>query len=512
MRTKNALKNLIVATVSYCFLTVVALLVRRLLLHSFDVELIAYDGLLSNIFSLMAVAEMGTSGLFDYRMFQAFAKNDHERIEKLLSMFRMAYRLIAFVILGICTVVFFLLPVFFAGKVKFWGYFRIMYVLYAVSTLATYFLGYWRTLLVAGQREYKVVAIQTMLNVGTQLAKLLILWTTRRFLLYQFITCLTSLSTQFFSKRCARKEYPAVGFVPVTWQDFKTEGMFREARELVLIKLSSTVMYSTDNLLILLLVSTTATAMYNNYCLIASAAITLVFKLIQPMHATIANLVNQESKESSFAFFKTLDLWCFFLASVLLVCFGIVLQPAIAVFFDEQFLLPYSFVVAFALQYYVNTKKQAVAEVRGSFGDFHIERFYNIIGMFLNIGLSLTLGHCWGITGIVFGTIAALLFFWIGFAVIVIRNYYQKSWLSYWGREFLFLLLAVLEFGIAYVASYRIPYTFIGIVLRCIIGVTVPTTLNILLFCRTQAFLGAVYRLRSVLTIQSKRGHNTKEK
>lgn len=508
MRTKNALKNLIAAAFSYCSLMVVALLVRRLLLYSFDVELVAYDGLLSNIFSLMAVAELGASGLFDYRMFQAFAKNDQAHINKLLSMFRRAYRMIGFIILGICTVIFFLLPVIFAGRVHLWGYFRLMYVLYAVSTLATYFLGYWRTLLVAGQKEYKVVAIQTALNVGTQLAKLAILWTIGSFLLYQLITCLTSLGVQLLSKRCARREYPMVSFVPTTWQDFKNEGMLHEVRELVLIKLSSTVMYSTDNLLVLMLVSTAATAMYNNYCLIASAVMTLVFKLIQPMHATIANLVNQESKENSYAFFKTLDLWCFFLASILLVCFGIVFQPAITVFFGEQFLLPYSFVVVFALQYYVNTKKQAVAEVRGSFGEFHIERFYSVIGMFLNIGLSLVLGHYWGVAGIVLGTIIALLFFWIGFVVIVIKNFYQKSLFAYWSRELLFLLLAFGEFGIAYAVTRSLPYNLACILLRCVIGAAIPTLLNLLLFHRTEAFHGAVSRLRSVMGSRFQKENN----
>lgn len=508
MRTKNALKNLFVAAFSYCFLMIVALLVRRLLLHSFDVELIAYDGLLSNVFSLMAVAELGSSGLFDYRMFQAFAQNDQARINKLISMFRWAYRIIGGIILVICVVVFFLLPVIFAEKVHMWGYFRLMYVLYAISMLATYFLGYWRTLLVAGQKEYKIVAVQTAMNVGTQLAKLVILWALGSFLLYQLITCLTSLGAQFLSRWCARREYPAVRFVPTTLQDFKAEGMLREAWELLVIRLSSAVLYSTDNLLVLMLVSTVAAAMYNNYHLITTAVMTLIFKLIQPMRATIANLVNQESKEHSYSFFKTLDLWCFFLASTVLVCFGIVFQPAITVFFGEQFLLPYGFVLTFSLQHYIDCKKQAVTEVRRSFGEFHIERFYSVIGMFLNIGLSLVLGHYWGIIGIVIGTIISLFFLWIGYTVIVIKNYYQRSWYTYWGRELLFLLLALAELGIAYVVTEPFPYTLAGVLLRCIIGGAIPALLNLLLFHRTEAFHGAVSRLRSVMGSRSQKENN----
>lgn len=508
MRTKNALKNVIVSTFSYCFLLLVALLVRRLLLHNFDVELVAYDGLLSNIFSLMAIAELGTSGLFDYRMYQAFAKEDTKRIIKLISMFRAAYHLIGLMITLLCVLVYFFLPVIFSGKVHLWGYFRLMYVIYAISTVGTYYLGYWRTLLVSGQKEYKIVTIQTVLNTATQLAKLVILWTTKSYLLYLLITCATNLSTQLLSKLYAKREYPEVHIVPVTWEDFKKEDMFREMRESILIKLASSIMYSTDNLIILMLVSTAASAMYNNYCLIGSSVIALFFKLIQPMHATIANMINKESKETSYALFQTLDLWCFFLASIILVCFSVVFQPAITVLFGEQFLLPYSFVTVYALQNYVNTKKQSVAELRGAFGEYHVERFYDVLGMVLNITLSLILGHFWGIAGIVIGTIVALLGFWNGFAVIVIKHFYQKSLFTFWGRELLFLLLALIELGIAYLVTRQIPYTFFGIILRGMFGVMIPTICNILLFYRTEAFQGAIRRLQAALISRFKKEKN----
>lgn len=495
MRTKTALKNVIVSIGSYGFLLIIGLLVRKLLLDNFDVELIAYDGLISNIFSLMAIADLGTSGLFNYRMYQAFAEEDKARISKVISMFRVAYCLTGAIMTALCVIVFFLLPVIFEGKVHLWGYFRIMYVIYAASTIGTYFFGYWQSLLVAGQKEYKIVTIQTTLNTATQIAKVIILWTTKSYMVYLLITCGASLASNLLSAWCARKEYPDVQIVPVSLADFKKENMFREVREVFAVRVAGTIMNSTDNMIIMLLISAPAAAMYNNYCLIGGHVLTLFFKLIHPMRATVADMVNKEGKEDSYALFRTLDLCCFFFASILLVCYGVVYQPAISVIFGERFLLPYSFVIAYALQTYVNMKSQAVGQLRVSFGEYHVERVYSILGMVLNIAASLILARFWGIAGIVTGTVLSLIAFWNGYAVIVVEHFFKKSLLSFWAKELLFLFLASGEFFITYCVTKQIPYTFSGIIFRGLIGVTIPTLINIALFHRTKAFRGVADRL-----------------
>lgn len=508
MRTKTALKNVFVAISSQCILLAVALFVRRLLLHSFDVELVAYDGLLSNVFSLLSLAELGATGLFEYRIYQAFAQNDTDRISKVLSMFRVAYCLIGTIVALICLLVFFLLPVIFTDRVHLWGYFRIMYVFYAASTVGTYFLSYWRILLVAGQKEYKIVAVQTAFNTGTQFAKLIILWTIKSYLLYLLLTCFTNITVLLLTRWYAKKEYPEIQIVPVSAADFKREGMFREIREVLVIRISGTIMNSTDNMLILMLVNTASAAFYNNYCLIGSNVTNLFFKLTQPMRATVADLVNRENKTASYSVFQTFDLGCFFLAAILFVCYGVVFQSAITVFFGDQFLLSYTFVISYALQNYVNMRSQAVGQFRSTFGEYHVERFYSLIGMVLNIVVSLIFGRLFGIAGIVAGTIISLLAFWNGYAVIVIRHFYEKSMVRFWLREIVFLIVAFAEFVVTYFLTYGLAYTLSGTILRGVIGVLVPTALNILLFHRTEAFRGAIYRLRLSLNSYFKKNEN----
>lgn len=511
MRTKTALKNIIVSLGSYGFLLVVGLLLRRLLLDNFDVELVAYEGLLSNIFSLLAIADMNVGGLFGYRMFRAFAEQDEARINQLTSMFRMMYRVIGYLMILGCGVIFFLLPVIFAGKVTMWGYFRAMYLIYAVSAVSSYFFGYWGTLLLAGQKDYQAVAIRTTIQFITQVLRVVILWTTKDFLLYLFVSMVSDLLIQLLIAYRAKKVYPNVKIVKVHWDEYRKEGFFTEMRQLLAIKFSTVVMDSTDSMLITFLIDIRSAALYANYCLIGSRILSIFTRLIAPAQATMADLINKESKVDSYKVYRTLDLGCFFLASILFVCFTVVFQPAITVFFGGDLLLPAGFVLAYSIQNYINMKWQAVRQLRGCFGEYRTEKKYSFIGTVINLLVSIFLAKIMGITGIVLGTIIAKLFFWMSDFIIVDRKFFGKALLIRWGREVFFLLLAFAELGVTRLITNRLPYTLWGMLSCGVVGVVVPTAINLLLFFRTEAFRGIWIRILSVLSSFTNRGRGVSE-
>lgn len=504
MRTRNALKNIIFSVGSQCFLLVIGLVLRRFLLNNFDVELVAYDSLLSNIFALLAVVGMGSDSMFQYRMYKAFAEDDKERINQLISMFRKLYQALAVVMAVLYIVVFFFLPVIFAGKVRLWGYFRIMYALYALSAVSSYVFGYWQTLLIAGQQMHKIVTVETSFQAMTQIAKVVILWTTRSFMLYLLMTFISGVVVQVLVANKSKKAYPEVKIVPATLRECREEGMLHELRDLFLVRLSSTIMYSTDSILITLLVDVWSTALYSNYNMIATRMSALFNRLISPMSATIAEVVNQEDKETSYQVYRSVDLYGFFLASILGICYVVVFQPAISVFFGERFLLPQSFVFAYAAQYYINMKYQPVFAMRLCFGEYQTERTYAFWGMLLNLVLSILFGKWWGLAGIILGTVISSLGLWHGYLLIVEKNFYHKSLVRCWVRELGFAALCGVELAVTRWLTAGIPYTFAGVLLCGTIGVAVPTAINIVVFLKNPAFQSLFSHFKAVIARRRK--------
>ena len=496
MRTEKAFKNVVVSLGSYLLLLLLAIFVRRLLLTNVDVELVAYDGLLSNIFALIATADLGAGGLFTYRMYEAFAQQNQRRIQELLNMYRTLFQMLGFFVLAICAVLYFLLPVIFAGKVQQWGYFRLMYLLYSASAVLSYFFVYWRILLASAQVEYQAVRIETAMQSISAISKLIVLTVVGSYFCYLLVTTVISILTPVFVAFRSKREFAWVQRQDISYADMKKEGFFPELRQLMVVKFANTVNNSTDGILITLLVQVRDVALYGNYILIGSNLCNLITKLIVPLRASIADKVYSEGKNASWELYRMIDLFCWFLSSVCFVGYITVFQRAIAVFFGAEFLLPSSFVMAYALNTYIGFRSQATVAFRECFGEYGVERIYSVLGMIVNLGCSVLLSLKFGITGIMLGTVAASLCLWHNRIVIVDKRFFGRSLLKTWGREGGFLLLAFAELFAASCITVLIPDTVWGMLLCCCVAVVVPSVINLLLFFRAKEFHQMVQHIR----------------
>lgn len=304
MRTQKAIKNMMVSVLLYSVLLIMGVLIRRILLDSFDTELVGYDSLLTNLFSLLSIADLGANGMFTYRMYEAFAKGDWKRINHLYNMYRVMFHTIGYVMSAVFLAVFLFLPVLFEGKVSHWGYFRLMFIISAVGALITYFMGYWNTLLTCGQKEYKISAVQSTARIAMLVIKCIVLWTTKSYILYLGLSLLSSVISQVAIVILSRKEYPSIHKEKVTLKDYQNEGIFQEIKQILLIKICNSISVSTDSLLITFLINIRTAALYSNYILIGTNVMEVFRRLAVPMRASIADMLYKEATEKSYRFTK----------------------------------------------------------------------------------------------------------------------------------------------------------------------------------------------------------------
>lgn len=500
MRTQKALKNVLNSVGAYLLLIVLGLIVRRLLLHRFDTELVGYDSLLSNVFAWISLVDLGAQGSFSFRLYQAFAEDDRDRISKLLSMYRKLYLFMGAAVGLVCLALFFCLPVIFSGKVNFWGYFRLMYILYSVTAVGSYLFGYWRALLTAGQLEYKCVRIDTITQAANSISRAVVLWTVRSYLLYLILNTVFTLARPIWSALAAKKEYSFVKPVPIPWSDFRAEGFTEEIRNLFPIKIATAINYATDSFLITMLIDAATTGLYSNYFLIGSHVTSGFAKLLLPLQASVADLVYKETKDDALNFYKTMKLIGFFFAVMVFSGFTMVFQNAVAVFFGARYWLPMSFVAAYAVSGYVTIRSMTDGVFRGCFGEFQIERRFSATGAAVNLVVSIILLQIWGVTGALLGTIIAQLFVWHGQMVIVEKKLFGRSFRRLWCVESVYFLLACAEVALTWLLLRNIPFSFWNMWLRCFGSVLIPTACNVVIFWRTPAFQDILFRVKMILT------------
>ena len=116
MRIDKSLKNIYYAVLSYGSLFILSLILRKVFLKYLDVELLGIEGVLGNLFSLMALVDVGTGSLITYLLYKAFSENDKEEVSILMGMYRNMYLLIAVVMTLISIILIPLLPFFISSE------------------------------------------------------------------------------------------------------------------------------------------------------------------------------------------------------------------------------------------------------------------------------------------------------------------------------------------------------------------------------------------------------------
>ena len=510
-RTTNALRNTLISFGSFILVFLFGVGIRRLFLDNLSIEYLGYEGLFSNIFAVLSTLDLGAGSILLYRLYRAIAENSESEIRRLLAMFARLYRLVAGVVLLLGFAVMPLLPLLIRDEVTDWNFVYTIYIMQLVMTVGVLYFSYYRLLMEAHQRISDAVIVETCIRISTQILKVFVILYTKNYLIYLSVGLLYNLISAFLvAIRCKRKYASLLG-APFDRQYFK-DSMFRsELKNSSVIRLSQTVFYLMDTLLVSSLIGLRAVALYGNYTMIGGQALLGFNAVLQPIRASAGNYANTESREDSYRMFRIVDLIAFFLASFVLTSLFTLFQPTIAVMYGAQYLLPLSFLAFYSLHCYIIVKDNAIRMFRETVGEFKQEKLWSISGAAVNIILSIVGVKLFGITGVLMGTFLSELVLEAGWYFIAYRHKFQLPLRVGFGRTYSFLLLAAAEAGLTYLATSWIPVSFAGLLLRCVFCLVLPNGINMLLFRKTEAFAWMLGYVKKMLSILKNRGNPPEE-
>lgn len=265
MRIKYAVKNTAASLGSYLFLFIFGIFIRKLFLKTFSLEYLGYEGLFSSIFLLLSIAEFGAGGMFNYMLYAAIAKNDHNEIRVVMGMYKKLYALIGTVVFSAGAGFFFLLPVVITDEVSDWNYVRFIYVIQLLTTLTTYFLAYRRAIFIANQQSSEVVRIDTFYKAINSAVRIAVILVFRNYIGYLLVPFVTSAASNLHIYVKSSKKYPEVFGYKAAWNDFKVRDAFKQMKSLIVTKISTVIYTASDNVIITKLAGITAVGLYSNY-------------------------------------------------------------------------------------------------------------------------------------------------------------------------------------------------------------------------------------------------------
>lgn len=503
MEIEKTLKNSFVSVTVHILSLLLVFINRKVFVLFLEFELLGYQSLFGNIFSLLSVAEMGIGQVISYQLYKEIVDDNTKEICKLVNYYKRIYSVIACVVLILGILCYFLLPYIIKDASLDKSYIAIIFFLQLFTVVLGYLFSYRRTVYIANQLEYKCYQFDFISKFILELAIILSLIIFRNYLLYLILSLSKELIANILIYLKSNKDYPFLkGKEKLSKKEIKDRKIIPNIGNMFVHKLCYAIYTGTDNIVISSFCGIREVALYGNYYLIQTGVQSILFyKLLNPIQATLGNIIySNRTKDELWTQFQALDIFSVFFASYLALGFFLFFQPVISIWMGIEYLLPIDFVLFYCLTIYLMAVFEIVYKYRSVFGNFKQDRNYMLLSAVLNIIVSIILVREIGITGVQIGTLIAYLPIAFGRIKFVIGGFFEKSVQKYITKHFLFFLVFLVELIIGSFIT-KIENMVIEFVCCIIFWAVVPGGVNLLIFRNMTGFSEFKRYITRVITI-----------
>ena len=488
-RTKNAKAGIITGLLSKLLHMGMPFITRTALLYILGTQYLGLNGLFSSLLSFLSLAELGVSNALVYSMYKPVAEEDEKTVCALLNLYRRLYRMIGMVILaaGLSCVPF--LRNFISGEVPPDVNLYVLYGIYLGNTVISYFLfAYRSSLLSAHQRLDVTNVIDSTVSAATWVLQILIVF--RSYYAFVIFMPVSNIAGNLARLYYTNKRYPQ--YKPVGKVEPELEAsIYQKIKALMGAKISTTVLHSSDNLVISAFIGLTMITIYENYYFLMNSIggfLGIVFSVILP---GVGNSLVTETREKNYRDFKKFVFLNNWIVGWCAVCFACLYQPFMKLWVGEELMLPYSVVALIILYFVLYQGRKVVVTYKDAAGLWWEDRFRPFVMAATNLISNLIMVQFIGIWGIILSTILSLLVSIPWETYTVCKHVFQGGYREYMLDLLRYLLTVAaacaITLGICQICSEGIP----AILVRGCICVVVPNVIFFLAFRRREEFAEA---------------------
>ena len=492
MREINSVKNSISAIFANIISFVIAFLAQAVFIRLLGAEYLGLNGLFTNILSMLSIFELGIGNAIVYNMYKPLATKDTKKINSLMLFYKKAYRYIAIIIFSFGIL---LMPFikYIVGDITIDVNIYIVYLLFLVSTVTSYFMVYKRNLIIASQKNYIINIIHMIYLIILNICQLLIIYITKNFYLYLVIKIICQLLENVIITYLVNKKFSFLNINDAEKLDKNTEkDIFSRVKALIFHKIGAISINGTDNIIISSFLGVIQVGIYSNYYIIINAINTIFGQAISSTTASVGNLIITESKDKIFDTFKKIRFLNFWIASFSGICLLVIFQPFIEIWVGKEYLLTMPTVSLLVFNYYQKMMRNSYTTFKDSAGIWKEDKFVPIVESIINIFFSILCLKFFGISGVFMGTIISGLTLWCySYPKFIYKNLFGKSYYEYAKETTAYIMLFIILSFITYFVStlFFIQNLILKIFVNLIICIIIPNTILIIIFRKTENFV-----------------------
>ena len=462
-RTKNTTRNIIFSMMAYFIQILLGFLARRYFIYFFSEEYLGLSSVFSNVLSLLSLAELGFGTAIVFAMYKPMADGDEEKVRQLLQYYRKSYFIIGTVVfaIGLCVLPF--MDYFRAQAPNVDVNFYLVYFIFLFNSCVSYFFAHRRSLLYTNQRNDIESKVNMILNIVLTGLQLLAICVAKNYYLYIILTGVITVINNSIIYFITRKLYPQFLKKPYSYLDKETiKGINKNIRAMIFHKIGTAVVYSTDSLVIFLILGSASLGKYSNYLLITTYVSAIIGIFTGSLRGSVGNSIASEDVEKNKQLLNKLNFLYFWLISFSTIAVFILADPFINVILtkDTSNLLTFdkTILLLICVNFYLMQSRGMISLFKECAGLFYPDRYKAIFESIINLIVSIVLAKFIGISGVIIGTIVSTITtsLWVE-PYVLHKHYLKEPTIKYFGKYFIYSIAVLLAGLVTYVTCSLIP-------------------------------------------------------
>lgn len=486
-RSGKSIKNMTYGMGAQLLQSIFPFISRTVFIHVLGESYLGINGLFSSILSVLSLAELGIGNVVVFSLYKPLASEDTDRLGAYVNFYKVIYRTIAAVVLGVGLI---LLP-FIPYLVKLpdnIDHLYLYYILYVINSAVSYLYVYKSSIINADQKEYIVSVYTTLSTALMYIVQCVVLLLFRSFTGYLISQLIFTFGLNFALSKKADKIY-RIDYknCPVLSKQDKRD-IFTKTKAMLSYKLGSVFLNSTDSVYISTLVSTIIVGLYTNYTILENFLNKFINILYNGLYASVGNLNATKGEEKQKMIFNVLMLAFMYIGTAAFNGYFLISSKIIEVWIGKTYCMETLAVLALALRFYMPIILYPVWMYRNTTGLFEETKGILIYAGVLNLVLSFFLGKSLGLAGILFATSISRLFtsFWYE-PVVLYRKIFSKSHV---GEYFLNVLFSIFTISVSvgcclFVEKYVLSGIWAQIIAEGSLCIAVPFVIYLLRYRKT---------------------------
>lgn len=475
-RTQYSAKNTSVAMISRIVAILMGFITRVFFTRMLSESYVGVNGLFTDILNVLSLSELGVGTAITYALYKPIAEGDIEKQKSLMRLYRKFYRIIAgtVALLGVSIIPF--MDVLIKNKPDV-EHLTIIYLLYLANSVFSYLLIYKRTLVDAHQLTYIGILYQTIFLVVQDVLQIIVLVTTKNFILFLCIYIVCTLGGNICISFKADKLYPYMKDKDALPLDTtERRDISKNIKAMLMHKVGNVVVNNTDNLLLSSFVGIVSVGCYSNYYLVIGSIRQVLDQIFHGITASVGNLGVVEDKKRVKEVFDAsffVGQWLYGFATI---CLFELINPFVEISFGQNYLFAKDIVFVLCINFYLKGMGKTALVFRDSLGLFWFDRYKAVAEALINLVVSIILVQFMGVAGVFIGTAVStvLTSLWVE-PYMLFKHRLEQSPLTYFIRYFIYAVVLACTWLLTDAVCLSIQGNLVWVILgRLVVCILIP--------------------------------------